>query len=249
MWSFGAFCDEFYVNARLFLKLELEPSRETVLHYFEQLRRAYPRLTRLRRREDGGLIFDEDSRETHSRRYVRLDATALKFGMARPEDLQSVAEFGELLLSGAPVHLSLSDLDYDYMEVVYAFDLEYQGNHDELVAETLFGDHPWLSALAGAGEQIIDCQPFFGVALSDDCERQIYLEVKGRTSTFEVRTGEYDTTPLSIYLTVRRYWGGAQPEDLIATYRELLTIGERYAAERVVPHIVQPLAAAIASRR
>ena len=58
MWSFGAFCDEFYVNTRLYLKLDLAPSRETVLHFMEQIRRAFPRLTRLRRRDDDGLVLD-----------------------------------------------------------------------------------------------------------------------------------------------------------------------------------------------
>lgn len=249
MLSYNAVCDEFYVNARLFLKLDLEPSRETVLHFFEQLRRAYPRLTRMRRRDDGVLVLDEDPRSSQTRRFVRLEPHAVKFGVAQPTDLGQVAEFGELLLSAAPAHLSLSDLDYDYMELGFAFDLEYKGNHDELVADALFGDTLWLAALTDNGGQPIDCQPFLGVALGDDCERQVYLEIKGRTSTYEVRTGEFDAAPLSVYLTARRYWGGAHPPELVAVLRDLLALCDRYGSSGVVPYVVQPLASEIASRR
>ena len=249
MWSFGVFCDEFDVNTRLYLKLDLDPSRETLLHFMEQIRRAFPRMSRLRRRDDGGLVLDEANREGHDRRFVRIDAGALRFGNFRPPDADAVSHFAGMILRQAPHHLSLSELDYDYMEVAFGFDLEYRGNHDELVSETLFSDHPLMNALTSEGERVIDCQPFFGVRLTDDCEKQVYLEVKGRTSTYEIRTGEYEVAPLSVYLTVRRYWGFAADRDLLTVHRDLLTIGEQYAADCALPHLVQPLAAAIASRR
>jgi hypothetical protein len=249
MWSFGAFCDDFYVNTRLYLKLDLDPSRETLLHFMEQIRRAFPRMSRLRRRDDGALVLDEDVRDGHTRRYVRVDRNALRFGSFQPTDAEAVESFADMILGQAPYHLTLSELDYDYMEVVFGFDLEYRGNHDELVAETLFADHPLLNALCDEEQRVIDCQPFLGVALGNDCEKQVYLEAKGRTSTYEIRTGEYDATPLSVYLTARRYWGFAAEKDLGTVHRELLAIGEQYAADCAVPHLVQPLAAAIASRR
>lgn len=249
MWSFGAFCDEFYVSSRLYLKLDLEPSRETVLHFLEQLRRAYPQMSRLRRRDDGGLMLDEEAQEGHGRRYVRIDTNALKFGCFNPPDLEAVDRFGGVILAQAPAHLTLSELDYDYMEAVYTFDLEYRGNHDDLIADSFLTDHPLMKVLTAGEERVIDCQPFVGVTISEDCQKQVYLEIKGRTSTYEVRTGDYDATPLSVVLTVRRYWSAGGPTELHHIFRELLTIGEQYAAERVVPNVVQPLAAAIASRR
>jgi hypothetical protein len=248
MWSFSAFCDEFYVNTRLFLKLDLAPSRETLLHFMEQIRRAFPRMTRLRRRENESLVLDEESRAGHGRRFLRIDTNALRFGNFRPVDIDAVSNFAGMVLRQAPHHLSLSDLDYDYMEVAFGFDLEYRGNHDELVADTLFANHPLFQALTREGQGIIDCQPFLGVRLTDDCEQQVYLEVKGRTSTYEIRTGEYEATALSVYVTARRYWSFAGDKDLLTVHRELLETGEQYAAECAVPHLVQPLAAAIASR-
>lgn len=249
MWSFAALCDEFCVTTRLYLKLELEPSRETLLHFMERLRRAFPRLSRLRRREDGAIVLDEEPSEDGTRRYVRLEPTSLKFGFYRPPSAEAVNEFADLVLSQAPAHLSLSDLDYDYMEVAYGFDLEYRGNHDELVAETLFAGHPLLAALTSGDERTIDCQPFLGVTLSPDCDKQVYVDLKGRTSTFEIRTGEFETTPLSVFLTARQYWGFAGEKDILAVQHDLLSIGEHYSNEVALPHVVQPLVAAIAKRR
>jgi hypothetical protein len=250
MWSLGAFCDEFSVTTRLFLKLEIDPSREAILHYFEQLRRAFPRLGRLRRRDDGALLLDEEATEGEGRRYVRIDAAALKFGFYSPPDAEAYGTFAETVLKQAPYQLSLSDLDYDQLEVVMSFDLEYRGNHDELVAETFFTDHPLYTLMNGAGRHIIDCQPFWGITINENCDTQAYLEIKGRTTTFEVRSSEYENTPLTVYLTARRYWNAASASvELPTAHKELLAVAENIAARRVVPHVVKPLAAAIASRR
>ena len=109
--------------------------------------------------------------------------------------------------------------------------------------------HPLLGRFAGDGQRVIDCQPFVGIALSDDCDLQAFLEIKGRTTTFEVRSGEYEPVPLSARLTLRQYNSGATFENLAAVHRDLLARGEELSAERAVPLVVQPLAAAIASRR
>jgi hypothetical protein len=249
MWSFAALCDEFHVSSRLYFKLDLTPSRESLLHFFDRMRLQYPNMTRMRRRDDGGLVLDEDAADVEGRRLLRVDRAALKFGYYGPSGVDAVLEYGAMVLSQAPAHLTLSTLDMDYMEVAYTFDLEYRGNHDELVAETLFADHPLYAAFAGEGQRFIDCQPFLGIALGDECDLQAYLEIRGRTSTAEVRSGEYEASPLSVCLAMRRYAGSASFHDLTATFRELLLRGEALVMERAVPHVVQPLAAAIASRR
>lgn len=252
MWSFKALCDQFFVGSRLYLKLDLAPSRENVLHLFEQLRKHYPNLSRFRRREDGSVLLDEQANVEEGqdlRRYVRIGNEALKFGIFAPPDRETVERFADLVLGLAPTSLTLSDLDLDHLEVVYGFDLEYTGNHDQLVCETLFGDHPLYAALRGDGERVIECQPSFGVTLSEDCSVQGYIDVKSRTNTYEVRTGDYGAQALSVYLTVRRYWTRGGLADLARLHHELLASGDELVNERVLPHVVQPLAAAIASRR
>ena len=245
----GAICDDFYVSGRLFLRLDMELERETVLHFFDRIRREYPRLTRLRRRETGGLVLEEDVADDGARRWVRLDPGALRFGHYGPEQLEPVEQFGALILSQAPFHLTFSEIDFDHLELVFAFDLLYRGNHDELVAETLFGPQSAAAFLfSPQGTHIIEAQPYFGIALNEACDLQAYIEVKSRTNTFEVSTQNYEAQPITVFLTIRKYWKPTEDESLERVLSTLFEVAGDLATERVVPLLVNPLAAAIASR-
>ncbi len=247
--DFGAFCDEFYVSVRLFLKLGIAPERETLLHFFDRLRKQYPGLRKLRRRENESLILEEDPDDGGSRRWFRLDPDSIRFGHFLPGDLDDFRRFAEFVLSQAPHHLTLSDIDFDHMEVVYGFDLMYRGNHDQIVAETLMPGHLEEGIVAGEETlRIVDAQPSIGFALTPQCDVQAYFEVKSRTSTYEVRTGQFEPQPISVLLTLRKYWGVETPASLEEGLRGLLDRADTLATERAVPHFVTPLAAAIASR-
>ncbi|MGD2108726.1 MAG: hypothetical protein PVI86_04980 [Phycisphaerae bacterium] len=247
--DFGALCDEFYVTSRLFLKLEMTLERETVLHFFDRARREYPGLGRLRRRDDGCLVLEEDPDDRGSRRWIRLDRTSLRFGHYAPPSIDEVRRFGRFVLDQAPYHLSFSEIDYDHLETIYGFDLEYRGNHDQLVAETLLTEHVATSFLFGdETAHVIDAQPYFGIALSPECDLQAYVETKSRTTTFEVRNDNFDHEPISVFLTIRKYWGVDNPASLGDALSRLLELANDLAREKVVPNLVNPLAAAIASR-
>lgn len=245
----GAQCDDFYVSCRLFLKLELGLERDTVLHFFDRVRKEYPRLRKLRRRDNDCLVIEEEPDENGSRRWLRLDRGSLRFGHFAPTDTEEVRKFGELILTQAPYHLSFSDIDFDHLEVVYGFDLEYSGNHDRLVAETLLGEGAAIGFLMGdESAHIVDVQPYFGIALTPDCDLQAYLEIKSRTTTFEVRNDTYENEPISVYLTARKYWGVEDPVSLVHAAGTLFDVAEKLAVDKIVPNFVNPLAAAIASR-
>ncbi len=248
--NLGAVCDDFYVSSRLFLKMEMALERETVLHFFDRIRKEYPRLSKLRRREDGAVMLEEETEEDGvSRRWVRLDRTALRFGHFAPNSTDEVRRFGELIFTQAPYHLSFSDIDYDHLEVVYGFDLAYRGNHDHLVAQTLLSDQGAGGFLFGEeAAHVIDAQPYFGIALSPDCDLQAYAEVKSRTGTYEIRQGNYETQPISVLLTLRKYWGVDPPKTLDVALSTLFDCSDELAVDRVIPGFVNPLAAAIASR-
>jgi len=247
--AFGAHCDDFHIATRLFLKLDLAMERETVLHFFDSVKREFPRLRKLRRHDDGALSLEEDETERGERRWLRLEEAAIRIGHHNPSQLEEAHRLGRVVLEMAPYHLTLGELDYDHLEVVLGFDLEYRGNHDQLVAETLFADGP-LAALLNHGSVLhaIDVQPFLGVAVSESCDTQAYVEIKSRTSTYEVRTAQYDPQPLSVFLTLRRYWGFVEGQSLLEAHQQLTERAEEWAVERVVPLVVNPLAQAIASR-
>ncbi len=247
--SLGAMCDDLYVNSRLFVKLPLPSNRETLLGFFDRLRKAFPSLTKLRRADDGALTLEEDRPEGGSRRWIRLEETSLRFGYFAPPHVSDARELGNVILEHAPYHLSFSELDYDHMEVVYGFDLEFRGNHDQLVAETLMSNHPLASFMfSDDAYHVLDMQPFMGIALTPSCDIQAYIDIKSRTSSYEVRTGEYEAHPLSVYLTIRKYWGFSESENLIDAHQRLMDYADELAADRIVPLLVNPLAHAIASR-
>lgn len=245
----GAVCDEFYVNCRLYLKLEMGLDRETVLHFLDRIRKDHPTLTKLRRRDDRCLVLEEDVADDGSRKWVRLDRDSLRFGMFAPQDMDEVRAFGNLIFTQAPFHLTFSDIDYEHLELMYGFDLEYRGNHDQLVSETICGDQSSGGFLfADEASHVIDAQPYFGIALTPECDLQAYVEVKSRTSTYEVRSASYEGQPISVYLTTRKYWGVTPSVDLADALVTLFDVADNLAADKVVPNFVNPLAAAIANR-
>ncbi|HUU81957.1 MAG TPA: hypothetical protein VM243_00510 [Phycisphaerae bacterium] len=248
--NFDSVCDDFYVSSRLFLKLDMSLERDTVLSFFDRIRRELPTLTKFRRRDDGCLVLEEeDAGQGASRRWIRLAPGSLRFGHFGPPDTTTVRRMAEVILEHAPYYLTFSELDFDHLEVVYGFDLEYRGNHDQMVAETFYAEHPLAAFLqADEARHTIDAQPYLGIALTEDCDLQAYVEIKSRTSIFEVRTGDYESEPISVYLTVRRYWGLSGGGALLAVQRMLFDTADELAATRVVPTFVVPLADAIASR-
>jgi hypothetical protein len=247
--AFGAHCDDFQIATRLFLKLDLALERETVLHFFDSVRREFPNMKKLRRREDSSILLEEDEDAQGQRRWLRLDPSTVRLGHHNPPELDDAQRYAATVLKMAPYHLTLGELDYDHVEVVFGFDLEYRGNHDQLIAETFFSHGPLAGLMNHASiAHTIDTQPFLGVSLSDACDTQVYVEIKSRTSTFEVRTGQFETQPLSVFLTIRRFFGFSEGESLISIHRDLTEIGMDWAGERVVPMVIQPLAQAIASR-
>lgn len=247
--AFGANCDDFHIASRLFLKLDLALERETVLHFFDSVKREFPTLRKLRRREDSALLLEEDESVDGARRWLRLDESALRLGHFNPGTTHDAEHFGQVVLKMAPYHLTLGELDYDHLEVVYGFDLEFRGNHDQLIADTFFSDGPLAGLVTqDAAAQVIDAQPFLGVAITENCDTQVYLEIKSRTSTYEVRTQQFEQQPLGVFLTVRKYWGFTEGESLLDIHRQLTLRAEEWVSEKVVPLVVNPLAQAIASQ-
>ncbi|MHC4091037.1 MAG: hypothetical protein ACYSUQ_15175 [Planctomycetota bacterium] len=248
--NFDAACDDFYISSRLFLKLDMSLERDTVLNFFDRIRKELPMLSKFRRRDDGCLILEEEERPgAESRRWVRLEPASLRFGHFGSPDTSTVRGMAAVILEHAPYHLTFSELDFDHLEVVYGFDLEYRGNHDQMVAETFYSDHPLAGFVLGdEAVHTIDIQPYLGISLTPECDLQAYVEVKSRSSTFEVRTGEYEKQPVSVYLTVRKYWGLAPTDTLVKVQSMLFDIADELAASRVVPMVVDPLAQAIAGR-
>jgi hypothetical protein len=247
--DFGTHCDDFHASYRLFLKLDLPLERDTVLHFFERITKEIPSMNKLRRRDDGCLMLEEDTGPDVSKRWLRLDPNSIRFGFFGPPNVTAMRDFSEIVFEHAPYHFSFSPIDYDHLELIYGFDLEYKGNHDQLVADTFCTDHPFGGFVLGDdSHHVIDAQPYFGIALTPECDLQAYIETKSRTSTYEIRTGEFERQPLSVFLTIRKYWTGNEPTELKSVAFSLFQHADNLSHQKVIPLVVGPLAQAIATR-
>src|SRR3954462_4945131 len=136
MNKYLAECADFYVNVNLNTEMELPTSRDTVLHFFEQMKKRYPDLRNFYTREDGSRVLEGD-KEEESYRSLAIEPRRLCSGHVNPETLEEAYGQHRLVLELAPHLLTISHLDCEALDVMYGFDFDYEGNHDELVAEAL----------------------------------------------------------------------------------------------------------------
>lgn len=243
--SYGALCDDFYVNQKLTLRMDMPSDRETVLHLFEQVRKAMPDMSRFRRFE--GELALESSRKDGKYRWIALRRTSLRTGIVNPDSMQQVSDFHRMMLEIAPYHLTISPLDVDYLELMFGFDLECKGNHDSVVAEALLDGSPLGDLLAAAGGKPLDVQPTVGVNLTDAGDRQAYFEVKTRHRTRRGSSRGSRQEPISTYLTTRQYGPVDSLKHMQTVFDETLAHTEQLATERLLPYVLHPIARRITS--
>src|SRR5258708_28072854 len=83
----------------------------------------------------------------------------------------------------------------------------YGGNDDEVVAEALVGGTPLDNLIQIPGSRVINYEPSLMLALEENCRLQCRLSIETRTNAYQIRTGQFPETPISVYFTVRQYWG------------------------------------------
>ncbi len=241
--SYGALCTDFYINHKLGLKLEMTEDRETILGFFERIRRSYPRMTRLRRFDEE--ITLEAPELDAAYQWISVQNESMRAGVVNPDEISDAHEVHLTALETAPYYLSLTALDVDYLEVTFGFDLEARTNRDAAVFNALYADAPLRDVVEG--EAMLAAQPVIGFALDDSCDTQAYVEIKTRMRAAEVAAGVYDDEPISIFTTVRRYGAVSDVRDLTRRYEELARQAQELVDGRVAPRILQPIREALLS--
>src|SRR5882724_3298441 len=244
---YAAFCEDFYVNMRLGSQLNLPHSRDTLLHLFERVQKTYPSMSRFRKTESGEFNLEED-RTSQSYRWMSLEAKRLSSGHVNPSSVEESLSLHQLLLEMAPCHLGLSPIEIDYLDVLFGFDLGFGGNHDEIIAESLFPESPLACLTDVAGGRAVDFQPTVTVALSPDCRLQARIDVVTRTNSYQVRTGDYSDDVISVYLILRRYWGDRPKQPMEEMIVEMAQRADELCTSHIVPRVLKPISSAIASR-
>ncbi len=244
---YSAFCEDFYVNMRLGSQLALPHNRETLLHFFERVQKAYPAMSRFRKNDAGEFNLEED-RSGQGYRWLSLEPKRLSSGHVNPESVEEALKLHTLLLENAPHHLGISPIEIDYLDVLFGFDLSFGGNHDEIIAESLFTESPLTCLTEEAGAKAVDFQPTVTVALSDDCRLQARIDVVTRTNSYQVRTGDYSDDVISIYLILRRYWGDRPREPMAQLFQQMAERADALCTSYIIPRVLRPISSAIASR-
>jgi len=243
--SFGALCNDFYVNQKLALKMDLPGDRETILHMCDQVRKAMPSMDRFRRYEHELAL--ESSRRDAEYRWLAMRRTSIRTGHVNPQSMEESYKLHRLVLQVAPYHLTISPLDVDYLELLFGFDLECKANHDAIVFDALYSHSPMAELTHTADANILDVQPIYGLSLSDKGDLQAYFEVKTRTKNRRGQAGRSRNEPISVLLTMRKYGPVHQIEDLKDIFNDLAHRAEVLASDRLVPGLLTPIARQITS--
>jgi hypothetical protein len=246
--SYGSLTDDFGVSSYLIGKLEMPSSRETVLHFFESVRKAVPTLTDFDRRDNGEYNLEED-REAGNYRWVNLDSRKLAVGYVNPPAIEDADEHNELVLEMAAAHLDLGGIQTEAMDTLYYFDFMYQGNHDEVVAEALAASGPLEGLVKLPGSRVLHFQPTMMLALDDACQLQARMNIETRTTAYQVRTGQFNEAPISVYFTIRQFWGKQPFKTFIDSYRNQRRLLDELVTDLVIPNVINPIARTIGARQ
>lgn len=248
MNSYASLCDDFGMSVYLHSKLEMPSNRETVLHFFEAVQKTSPRLTEFEKR-DGGEYMLEEERDSGSYRWVSLDQRRLSSGYVNPPALEDADEHNTRVLDMAPYHFDLSALQTESLDVLYYFDFVYQGNHDEVVAEALASGTPFEGLSQIPGGRVLNYQPTVMMALDDACQLQCRMSIETRTNAYQVRTGTFPESPISVYFTVRQFWGKQTFKTFADSYHNQRRLQDELVAQYVIPNVITPLQKAISAKQ
>jgi len=247
MNSFGSNCDDFGINMHLVSKVELPTARDTVIHFFDSVRKLYPKMTDFEKRDANEFVLEED-RDSGSYRWVSIDGRRLSSGFVNPPAMDDADEQNEKLLDMAPYHVGVHSLDTDALDLVYYFDLMYSGNHDDVVAEALASDGPFDSLIKLQGSRMLNYQPNLMLTLDEGCQLQAKFSVETRTSAYQVRTGNFPESPITVYCTLRQFWGRQPYKTFEESYHNQRRLLDELVTDHVLPNIIQPLQRAIGAK-
>jgi hypothetical protein len=247
MSEYGAFSDDFYINMNLSTEMDLPQGRESVLHYFEQIRRRFPKMQNFYSREKSEYVLEEE-KEAGAYRWVSLEKRRVNSGVINPESYESAIEQHQSVLGLVPFELSISPLDCESLSLMFGFDFAYRGNHNDLLTEAI-GISPGLERLTNAPHtKLLSFEPSLQFSLDEDCRTQCRVSFETRTTAYQVRTGDFGEEPLSVYLTVRRYDSLDANENYADELIRLSAFGRDLVDDYLVPNILRPLQQAISLR-
>jgi len=247
--SYSSLCDDFYLDMYINTQMELPTGRDTILAFFERIQKQFPSMCSFHRRENNEYCLEEDH-NLGQYRWIALETDRIGSGVVNPSNFEVAYCQDRLVLELAPYMLSVSPLDIDSLDVTFAMDFDCAGNHDEVIAEALFGSTAFNCLLDLPEARPIGLSPAMVVALSDDYRTQGRICVESKTSIVEVGKKDQDEDEaISLSFTVRKLRPTNEKFDVLKSFEYQCQLAEALMAEKIVPHIVGPLVETIAQKR
>jgi hypothetical protein len=233
-----------YINTRF----DLPSDRDILLAFFERIKKQFPSMTTLGR-DSTEFCLDEDP-QAGQNRWVSVDVDRLGAGCVNPVSFQQAFELPKFVIDLVPYMLGVRSLDIESLDLTFGMDFDYSGNHNDIIAEALFGGSAFSKIFDVSGIGPLNLSPSVILALDNDCSTRARLSVEARTDETEMRSGKFDADkPISLYLTVRQYPRAGQDFEMASVFNRLCGLTVEFMDEKVVPNIVMPLTSAIAHRR
>ena len=247
--SFNSLCDDFYVDMHVNTELDLPSERDTVLTFFERIRKQFPMMSNFYRRDNGDFCL-EQYHEGEKYRWAMLELDRIRAGCANPADMEEAYSVQRLVLELAPYMLGVSNLDIDSLDVTFSMDFDYCGNHNEVIADAFFSTSAFSSFLELPLARCAGLNPTAVFTLDKDCCTQARISVESRTDIYEVRNGKFkQDEPISLYFTIRQQGKCHEHFDALSSFDRQCRTAEELMAEKIIPNFVGPLTNAIAQRR
>ena len=247
--SYNSLCDDFYLDMYINTELDLPTQRDTVLAFFERIQKQFPSMGCFYRRENNEYCLEED-RNAGQYRWISLEIDRIGSGVVNPSNFEDAYNQDRLVLELIPYMLSVNHLDIDSLDVTFAMDFDYHGNHDEVIAEALFGSTAFNCLLDLPAARPIGFSPAVVVALSDDYRTQGRISVESKTSVYEPRKkGQSADEAISLSFTIRQYPPGTEKFDALKSFENQCQLAEELMAEKIIPNFVRPLTNVITQKR
>lgn len=239
--------DDFHINLALNTELPIGCNNEDVFHFMEVLQRSFPQMQQFVAHDSPEWIrVLEEDREIPRNRWVSVEKTSVSAGYCNPELAEDAYDLHCRVLELAPTLLGISLINLRAVDLIFAFDMIYDGNHDEIVSKA-FAPTGFDQLIDSAEGSIVNFEPNLTFALDEASELQGRISIETRTNGGTGLDHRFGESRITVILTIRKYWSGKDGE-LTLTYSKLKEIGEQLVEKKVVPLILTPLAEVIASR-
>jgi hypothetical protein len=247
--NYNMLCDDFYVDMYVNTELDLPNSKDTILSFFERVRKQFPSMGCFYRSANNEYSLEEDSSRGQYR-WISLQTDRIGSGVVNPSSFETAYCQDRLVLELIPYMLSVVPLDISSLDLTLAMDFDYAGSHDEVIAEALLGQSAFSCLMDLPGARPVGCSPSVVISLSNDDRTQCRISIESKTNVCSTKKKEQVIDEaISLSFTIRQYPAPEEIFDSLKSFEHQCKLAEEIMAEKIVPNFVMPLTETIEQKR